>query len=308
MKTLVHDVSHWQGDLSRYWQDFKDKGCKAVIVKATEGYAYYNSYVTQITQAKEFGFLVGSYHYFRQRFINLNGQSTYCDPVRQAKNHYDWVIKTGIELDLPPALDVEKGNNPYLKTDDVIKCLDEMKTLFGRAPIFYSSPAVVKYQLGSDKRLGKYDLWVANYNVTSPGLSDIWDNYVLWQFSDKITYDKVNSSGTIVSRKPIDHNWFNGSVEDLYKYCDYKEVPSNPTRIQIKDFAKPARSFLLLRAEPNQYESNEIFALGAGAILEIAGDKISSDIDYYPVRVPKKYAFDGVLYVTATPTYINLIP
>jgi len=45
-----------------------------------------------------------------------------------------------------------------------------------------------------------------------------WSKWTIWQYSDKATYDKVNSNGVVVSRKPIDHNWFNGNLGDLKKW------------------------------------------------------------------------------------------
>ncbi len=217
-RVLVHDVSHWQGNLATYWQMFKDNGCKAVIIKATEGLAYYNIFKEHAEQAKAAGFKVGSYHYWRQQIKNLEGTFVNCDPIRQADNYFNWVQKCGVEMDLPPALDIEQGNNPFLTATVIEKCLRHIELKFGRVPLVYSSPNVLMNILGNPA-WGKYPLWLAHYTtedkVTVP---KAWKTWTLWQFSDKITYDKKNSAGTIISRKPIDHNWFNGGEAEFNNF------------------------------------------------------------------------------------------
>ena len=219
-KVLVHDISHHQGNLKTYWQMFKDKGCQAVIIKATEGYAYYNSFKEHARQAKDFGFLVGSYHYFRQQIINIQNKWINCDPIRQAQNYYDWIDRCGVPMDLPPALDIENGNNPYLSAGTITQCLVKIERLFGRKPMVYSSPSVLIHQLGSPPSWSDYPLWLAHYTtedkITVP---DPWCSWTLWQFSDRITYNKQDENGFTISRKPIDHNWFNGSLRDLQAFC-----------------------------------------------------------------------------------------
>ena len=217
-RVLIHDISHWQGNLSTYWKMFKDKGCKAIIIKATEGLAFYSIFKEYAEQAKAAGFLVGTYHYWRHQIKNLEGSWVTCDPIRQAENYFSWVQKSGIKMDLPPALDVEGGNNPSLVVGPIDTFLRRTESLWGRLPMVYSSPSVLIGRLGNPP-WGKYPLWLAHYttedkiHVPSP-----WKNWTIWQFSDKITYDKVNASGAVISRKPIDHNWFNGNLGDLYKF------------------------------------------------------------------------------------------
>lgn len=217
-KVLIHDISHWQGDLRTYWQMFKDKGCKAVIIKATEGLAFYSIFREHAEQAKAAGFLLGTYHYWRHQIINLEGGLVACDPIRQAEVYYNWVQKTGIQMDLPPALDVEGGNNPILIAAPIERFLRHTETLWGRTPIVYSSPTILGSRLGNPD-WGRYPLWLAHYttedkiNVPKP-----WTNWTIWQFSDRITYDKTNSNGVVVSRKPIDHNWFNGDLNALHNF------------------------------------------------------------------------------------------
>ncbi len=217
-RVLIHDVSHWQGNLSTYWKMFEAKGCKAIIIKATEGLAYYSILKEYAEQARAAGFLVGTYHYWRQQIKNLEGTWVTCDPVRQADIYFNWVQKCGVKMDLPPALDVESGNNPTLIVGPIEKFLRHTETLWGRLPMVYSSPNILINRLGNPA-WERYPLWLAHYTtedkITVP---KPWKTWTIWQFSDKITYDKTNASGAVISRKPIDHNWFNGNMGDLYKF------------------------------------------------------------------------------------------
>jgi hypothetical protein len=97
-KVLIHDICYYQGDLTKYWPLFKAKGCKAIIIQSSNGLAYQNYYKETIKIAKDLGFLVGSYHYYRQHIPNREGSWVACNPVAQAENYYNWTERAGVEL------------------------------------------------------------------------------------------------------------------------------------------------------------------------------------------------------------------
>jgi lysozyme len=214
-KVLIHDICYYQGDLSRYWQLFKDKGCKAIIIQSSNGYAFQNYFIDTVKVAKNLGFLVGSYHYYRQHITNLEGSLIPCNPIKQAEVYYSWVQRSGIKMDLPPVLDVENGGNPQgVGYAGVDSCLDHIEKLFGRTPMIYSSSAI----LGGLAQPGweRFPLWLAHYTTEDKiSIPKPWTKWTIWQFSDRITY---TPPGTTL-KKPIDHNWFNGSFDDLKKFA-----------------------------------------------------------------------------------------
>lgn len=310
-RILIHDISHHQGDLSTYWQMFKDKGCQAVIIKATEGYANWDIFKEHAQQAKKAGFLVGSYHYFRQQIININKEWVNCDPARQAKNYFDWVQKCGVEMDLPPALDVENGNNPYLSVSTITKCLQKIEEYFGRKPMVYSSPSILINQLNNPP-WGQYPLWLAHYtteeNILLP---KSWDRWTLWQFSDKITYDKTNASGAVISRKPIDHNWFNGSLADLLRFCDKDSIPSpiSPPDVDLLPstvFIEIKASFLRLRHQPSFYSPPTLLVEKGQRLLVMKENIISDGITWYEVAIPAQYGLASG-FVSANDRYVKVV-
>jgi len=213
-KVLIHDISYYQGDLSSYWQLFKDKGCRGIIIQSSNGLAYQNYYKETIRIAKDFGFLVGSYHYYRQHINNREGSWIPCSPIRQAENYYNWTQKAMVELDFPPVLDVENGGNPQgVGYSGVNSCLQHIERLFGRTPMIYSSPSI----LNGLAREGweRYPLWLAHYTTEDKiFIPKPWKNWTMWQFSDRITYTPAGST----LKKPIDHNWFNGSMDELVDF------------------------------------------------------------------------------------------
>lgn len=283
-QVLVHDVSHWQGDLRKYWQMFWDKGCRAIIIKATEGLAYYSYFPDTVKQAKDFGFLVGSYHYFRQQIKNTEGAWVTCDPVRQAQNYFDWVKKSGVVMDLPPAIDIENGNNPYLSRTSIDKFLWKIEALTGRTPLIYSNPSILK-GLAKEDWL-RYPLWLANY-ASAPSIPAPWTDYTLWQFSDKITYDLKDAQGNIISRKPIDHNWFNGSYDDLLKFCKLDEAPVPPTPDPNAPKQVETLTYLRGRTKPIYVFGDSALVFSPNTRLEVSDKpkvyEESSGITWQPV-------------------------
>lgn len=297
---LIHDVSNWQSDLSPYWQMFVDKGCKAVIIKMTEGYAYWKIAHEYARQAKEHGLLVGSYHYYRQTITNYLNEIIQCDPKRQAKNYYDWVNACPVKMDLPPALDIENGNNPSLSTKTITTCLYEIERLFGRKPMVYSSPSILN-GLGNPA-WGEFPLWLAHYTDSAEKvmIPKPWTSWVLWQFSDKITYDRTLSSG-LVTRKPIDHNYFNGTEEEFTEFANGAISGGTPT--QPTNQVKVICPYLRLRERPALYEGTTLIA-EIGQVFDKAGELISADgVVWQPVKLPAGYG-EGIGYLSANWKYI----
>jgi GH25 family lysozyme M1 (1,4-beta-N-acetylmuramidase) len=280
-QVLVHDVSKWQGDLSKYWQLFWDKGCRAIIIKATEGYAYYSYFTDTVKQAKDFGFLVGSYHYFRQQIQNTEGTWVTCDPVRQAQNYYDWIKKSGVVMDLPPAIDIENANNPYLSNTSIDKFLWKIEALTGRIPFIYSNPSILKGLAKAEWK--RYPLWIANY-ASSPTIPSPWTDYTLWQFSDKITYTPAGST----AKKPIDHNWFNGTYEDLLAFCN-AEAPVPPTPDPNAPRQVETITYLRGRTKPIYVFGDSALVYSPNTRLEVINEpevyEAASGITWLPVRM-----------------------
>jgi GH25 family lysozyme M1 (1,4-beta-N-acetylmuramidase) len=80
--------------------------------------------------------------------------------------------------------------------------------------MIYSSPSI----LGGLAKPGweRYPLWLAHYTTEEKIMvPKPWTKWTFWQYSDRTTYTPAGST----AKKPIDHNWFNGDLNDLEIYC-----------------------------------------------------------------------------------------
>lgn len=191
------DVSHWTDKLDYDKLMVNGYGTLNKIpafnfAKATEGrYFKDNLYKYHIENSKRVGILTGAYHYYRE------GQS----PSLQGRE-FAQVYNDNGGTDLPPCIDVEVINNPSLSAKNVADCLNEIEEHTGRKCIIYTG-----YYVWRDKMKGAsfgkdHPLWIATY-AKEPMIPSPWTDWRFWQFSD--------SKG--------DENWFNGTLEDLYKLC-----------------------------------------------------------------------------------------
>lgn len=280
-KIIIHDISHYQGDLTKYWPLFKAKGVKGIIIQSSNGLAYQQYFKYAAKAAKENGFLVGSYHYYRQQIQNSEGAWYTCDPLKQANNYFNWVTKCGVVMDFPPALDVENGGNPYLSASGVEKTLGHIERLFGRVPMIYSNPSILRGLAKAGWE--RYPLWIAHY-ADKPIVPKPWEYWTLWQYSDKITYTPEGS----IAKKPIDHNYFYGSEIDLYEFCFSDGEP--PIEEPMDKYVRVKVPWLRVRSRPELYPGDTL-VVGQGVLLKVTGEKVTTDITYYPIEIDGYKAF-----------------
>lgn len=165
------DVSHWQGEID--WQKVKDAGIQFAYVKATEGTSFVDpAFIKNVSGAKDAGIMVGAYHY--------------AHPDNDAEQEVSHFLKhvDVTKLDLPPALDLEtnKGLNRTQVSQFALRWLNALEQRTGIMPIFYSYTDFIRNYITKD--LAKWPLWIAHYNVTTPGENGIWDRWEIFQYSD----------------------------------------------------------------------------------------------------------------------------
>jgi len=171
------DVSKWQGVID--WSKVRSRGLQVVYMKATEGTTYIDpTYIRNRIGAHEAGLLCGEYHYFTN---NL-------PPEVQAK-HFASTVRSA---ELPPVLDLESLLNvPNDIASRALIWLSLVEKFLMKTPIVYSGPNFLKNYLVRDPRymeLGKYPLWIANYDVVAPTIPRPWFPCMWggWQFTSKV--------------------------------------------------------------------------------------------------------------------------
>lgn len=195
------DVSHYDGEID--WARVAAAGIRFAYLKATQGaYGQDPSFAVHLAGCIQHGVLHGAYHYL-----------TPGDPA--AAQAHNFVSRLGGKVgQLPPAVDIEPtfGEEPHVdlwtqipleqRVEKLLKFCDAVQAATGVAPIVYASPSFVEETLGSDPRLAKYELWVAEYDAAVPRVPKPFSDYRCWQFSE--TGSVAGVAG------PVDMNLWHG--------------------------------------------------------------------------------------------------
>ena len=165
------DISSYQGYID--WAKVSSyKDIRFVYIKATEGATYRSPhYAHNITQARRYGLLVGSYHY-------LTSTSTIDE---QFRNFSTYALKT--VQDLMPMLDVEvRGNwSRSQLIDSVGKFCDLVENYYGVQPMIYSTMGF--YNKNLTPHFNKHKLYIGRYSNSEPEIN--WEGeYTIWQYSE----------------------------------------------------------------------------------------------------------------------------
>lgn len=155
------DISNWQKglDLTTFDFDF-------AIIKATEGVGYISpSFVDQLTAVRNFGKLIGVYHFARP---DLNSTETL---IRAEARHFYEVMRAHDLIEKAiPVLDWEpvERNWDYLAEF----FMDEFTKQSGVRPMIYASESLFKQSVPIKELAEKYDIWMAKWVYSGTILAD----------------------------------------------------------------------------------------------------------------------------------------
>lgn len=208
MKEKLIDVSTWNGNID--WEKVYKSGVKYAMIRSSFGVEspnqIDNKFIKNITNAVKAGVKCGIYHY------------SYAQSVEAAKKEAEFCLKTikGYNISLPVAFDIEDSSQTGLGKDTltniVIAFCDKIKTA-GYTPMLYCNPNWLNNYLHKDKLIGKYDLWLAQWGVSSPSY-----DCAIWQYSE-------NGSVSGIS----------GSVDLNYIYKKYTKSSTSSTSNSTKN-------------------------------------------------------------------------
>ena len=165
------DISSYQGYID--WAKVSsDKDIRFVYIKATEGATYRSPhYAHNVTQARRYGLLVGSYHYLTS--------SSSID--KQFENFSKYALKS--VQDLIPMLDVEvRGNWSRSQLIDSVDKFCQLAELhYGVQPMIYSTMGF--YNKNLTPHFNKHHLYIGRYSNAEPEIN--WEGqYTIWQYSE----------------------------------------------------------------------------------------------------------------------------
>lgn len=165
------DISSYQGYID-WGKVSSDKDIRFVYIKATEGATYHSPhYAHNITQARRYGLLVGSYHYL-----------TSSSSIDEQFNNFSTYALRDVQ-DLMPMLDVEvRGSwSRSQLIDSVNKFCDLVEDHYGVQPMIYSTMGF--YNKNLTPYFNKHKLYIGRYSNSEPEIN--WEGeYTIWQYSE----------------------------------------------------------------------------------------------------------------------------
>lgn len=256
MQEKCIDVSTWNGNID--WEQVFKSGVKYAMIRSSFGVENQNQidnkFARNIKNAVSAGIKCGIYHY------------SYAQSVSEAKSEADFCIKTikNYKIELPVAFDIEDSSLTHLGkdllTNIVIAFCDRIKEA-GYIPMLYCNPNWLSNYLHKDKLLGKYDLWLAQWQVSQPSY-----DCCIWQYSD---------SGTV--------SGVSGNVDLNYIYKNYADSASKPSKpASAKPTKKPDKTDSAIKAgdkvtvkNPIIYGTNQSFSVFEKVydVIEVVGDR-----------------------------------
>jgi len=211
------DTSHWSNVLD--WNMAKLSGMSFTVGKAMDGITGPTKYfIDNYNGAKKVGILTGCYSWLYKNTVLSTKQQAiaYANLYKQ------------FPTDLPPTIDFEwtSSGNPTASVD-LYDFLIRFEELTGRKCMVYSAYGYWREFGSTSSFYAKYPLWTAQYGISKPTSYAPWnENYSIFQFTDRAQGSLFGypTSGESMA----DMNYFNGSKEDLYKFCGL-EVPGGTT-------------------------------------------------------------------------------
>lgn len=191
------DISHHNGNID--WRKVKSdpQNINFVYIKATQGVDYTDPMlVANVTGAKAVGLKWGIYH-----FATWNSHDTVVDAKLEAANFLTRVKQLGMP-DLPLVLDAESNEKPALSPEELLSFITTFIAEVQKAGyeiMFYSYPGWINSYLPKNHGLGKYKLWLADYNGPINSVNG-WVKPYMHQYTEK---GKVKGISTNVDMNKI---------------------------------------------------------------------------------------------------------
>lgn len=162
------DVSKWNGDID--WSKVKKAGVEFVLISCGTSQSSIDSFEKNYKGAKNNGIMVGVYRYSYAK--------TEESAVKEAQSLLNNI--KGKQLEFPIVIDIEDSSLTKLSRQektDIVKAFCEEIENAGYYAMYYCNLNWLNSHLYKDQ-LSKYDLWLAQWNVTEPSIEcGIWQMY-----------------------------------------------------------------------------------------------------------------------------------
>lgn len=173
------DISNHNGNID--FNKVRQAGVEVVIIKATEGVDYIDSYLEKNYSGAAGKFNIGFYHFMSER----------TSPSEQAYDFYN-AIKDK-QYNVLPCLDIETNSfnrNAKEVTDRCLEFINRFKDLSGQSVMIYTGGYFGRDNL--DSRIKSYPGWIAHYGVQKP--MDTGFNVVGHQYTEKGSVNGISGN------------------------------------------------------------------------------------------------------------------
>ena len=191
--TFGIDLSHYQGTID--WSLVKESkhAIEFVYIRCTMGAdGVDKTYANNIMKAKNHGFLIGSYHFYRPNENSTKQFENFKKNIKIQEGH------------LYPVLDIESESKFGIENlrQGIRNFLVLAEQEFGVKPIIYTGLHFYKRNLKG--YFDDYPLWIAAYSGKNKLKGVKWDFH---QISERVKVKGINGN--------VDGNDFNGNLEKL---------------------------------------------------------------------------------------------
>lgn len=173
------DVSKWNGDID--WSKVKKAGVEFVLISCGTSQSSIDSFEKNYKEAKNNGIMVGVYRYSYAK--------TEESAVKEAQSLLNNI--KGKQLEFPIVIDIEDSSLTKLSRQektDIVKAFCEEIENAGYYAMYYCNLNWLNSHLYKDQ-LSKYDLWLAQWNVTEPSVE-----CGIWQMADNGEIDGISGN------------------------------------------------------------------------------------------------------------------
>ena len=174
-------IDVYSGDGNVDWAKVKDAGYQFAFLKASEGITISDTQLAANRKgALDEGLRIGYYHYFRP---NDSVAAQVNNFVKSVGKPDSGAMRLVVDLEDP------KIWKPYTVPQRV-KMIEDwisgVQKAIGVTPqvMLYSGPDFVNSTLKNPASLGKYDLWLADYNKGAPPIPKPWTDWKFFQYSE----------------------------------------------------------------------------------------------------------------------------
>lgn len=175
------DVSHNNGTIN--WKKVKNdsQNIQFAYIKATQGIDFVDpKFVANVQACKAAGIKWGAYHY-----ATWNNHDILSDARFEAANFLSKIKMLGTP-DMPLVLDAESNDKPPLSPEELLSFIQTFLsevTKAGYEVMLYSFPSWLNSYLPKNHGLGKYKLWLADYNGPLNPVNG-WSSAYMHQYTD----------------------------------------------------------------------------------------------------------------------------